>query len=324
MARPAAIANCNAAIFENNADILVVDTHSKPSAVASLVAQVRKEITAKPIRYIVNTHFHWDHTQGTPAYKRIAPRADVLASSQTRNLLAENGASRFKESLEQAQKNLEASKDKLGAALSEAEKSYHQKMVSELGAYIAEMRNYAPELPNTTIDRELVIHDKAHELHLAFRGRGHTAGDVVVFCPQKKVIATGDLLHGFLPFIADGYPLDWPRTLYTVAELEFEHVIGGHGGVQHTRDRLYQMAAYIEELTDAVVKGKQAGRTVAELKQTITPATLKSLERRGYGRFLLDSVAKYRLQVPGMSQAASVASGVGTNIEHTFAALDRS
>jgi len=49
-----------------------------------------------------------------------------------------------------------------------------------------------------------VLHDPAHELHLLRRGRGHTAGDVIVFCPQKKVVATGDLLHCFLPFLNDG------------------------------------------------------------------------------------------------------------------------
>src|SRR5882757_2982321 len=57
-ARPGAITNCNAAIFENSADVLVVDAHSKPSAAAALIAQIKKEITAKPVRYVVNTHFH--------------------------------------------------------------------------------------------------------------------------------------------------------------------------------------------------------------------------------------------------------------------------
>jgi glyoxylase-like metal-dependent hydrolase (beta-lactamase superfamily II) len=52
-----------------------------------------------------------------------------------------------------------------------------------------------------------------------------------VYCPSKKVIASGDLLHSFFPTIGDGYPRDWPGTLHSIGQLEFQNVIGGHGGV---------------------------------------------------------------------------------------------
>ena len=58
LARPQVLTNCNAAIFVNSQDVLVVDAHSKPSAAAALIAQIKKEITTKPVRYLVNTHFH--------------------------------------------------------------------------------------------------------------------------------------------------------------------------------------------------------------------------------------------------------------------------
>ena len=56
-ARPQAVGNCNAAIFVNSADVLVVDSHSKPSAASGLIAQIRKQVTTKPVRYLVDTHF---------------------------------------------------------------------------------------------------------------------------------------------------------------------------------------------------------------------------------------------------------------------------
>ncbi len=68
-AHPQAQVNCNAAIFERTGDVVVVDAHSKPSAAASLIQQIKREITAKPVRYVINTHFHWDHTQGDHAYR---------------------------------------------------------------------------------------------------------------------------------------------------------------------------------------------------------------------------------------------------------------
>src|SRR5271165_5584774 len=84
VAHPQAFTNCNAAIFVNSQDVLVVDAHSKPSAAASLIAQIKKEVTTKPVRYLVNTHFHWDHTQGDPAYKATGNKVDIIASTMTK------------------------------------------------------------------------------------------------------------------------------------------------------------------------------------------------------------------------------------------------
>jgi glyoxylase-like metal-dependent hydrolase (beta-lactamase superfamily II) len=323
IARPEPLLNCNAAIFENSADLLIVDTHSKPSAVTALVSQIRREITKKPVRYVVNSHFHWDHTQGTSSYKKIAPHADVVASEATRNLLSANGVERLKKSAEETAKSLESYKEKLGASKDPQEKAALQRLVRDSSAYLAEMRNYTPELPNVTFDRDLIIHDKSHDLHLAFRGRAHTSGDVMVFCPQKKVIATGDALHGFTPFIADGYPSEWQTTLLHFAEFPFEHVIGGHAAVQHTRKRLYQMGNYITELTDLVSRNKKGHKTLEQIQQLVTPDKLKSLADDGYGKFMQDSRIRYQVAIPGEDTSTLLASAVRTNIAEIFAALER-
>jgi glyoxylase-like metal-dependent hydrolase (beta-lactamase superfamily II) len=188
---------------------------------------------------------------------------------------------------------------------------------------MSEMGDYAVDLPNVTFQDNLVLHDKAHDLHLAFRGRGHTAGDIVVFCPQKKVIASGDLAHGFLPYVGDGYPREWPRTLKSVAEFDFTQIIGGHGAVQHGRDRMGQMTAYIEELVAAVEAGKREGRTIEELQRTLTPAALKSLQRDGYGEFVAATLVRYSSEFPHKSAAEVLASGVKENVASTYRALER-
>ncbi|MEO8128073.1 MAG: MBL fold metallo-hydrolase, partial [Bryobacteraceae bacterium] len=323
IARPETLLNCNAAIFENNADLLIVDAHSKPSAVISLVSQIRRDVTKKPVRYLVNSHFHWDHTQGSPSYRRIAPHADIVSSEVTRKLLSENGAERLKQSAAQTEKSLQEYKEQLGAAKDPQEKAALQRLIRDSTAYLAEMKNYTPELPNVTFDRDLIIHDKSHDLHLAFRGRAHTSGDVMVYCPQKKVIASGDALHGFMPYIADGYPTEWQTTLLQFAEFPFEHVIGGHAAVQHTRKRLYQMGNYITELTDLVLKDKRNNKTLPQIQGTITPDKLKSLADDGYGKFMLDSVMRYRVPTPGVDSSTLLASGLRTNIAEIFAALER-
>src|SRR6516225_5134806 len=86
-ARPQAVGNCNAAIFVNAADVLVVDSHSKPSAASGLIAQIKKQVTAKPVRYLVDTHFHWDHTQGNAGYRDAFGKSlKIISSAKTKEL----------------------------------------------------------------------------------------------------------------------------------------------------------------------------------------------------------------------------------------------
>src|SRR5687768_5467195 len=200
LARPAALINSNAAIFENANDLVVMDTHSKPSAAASLIAQIRKEITPKPVRYVVNSHFHWDHMQGNTAYRHSFPRADFVATTATRQLMNQEGMARVKASLAELPAAIEQNRQNLAKAKTAQEKSFYQKLVAEQEAYQKEVAKLSLELPTVTVDKTMILHDKAHSLHFAFCGRAHTAGDVVIFCPEKRVVATGDMIHGFLPY----------------------------------------------------------------------------------------------------------------------------
>jgi cyclase len=315
IANPAAVLNCNAAIFENSDDLLVVDTHSKPSAVTALVAQLRREVTQKPVRYIVNSHFHWDHSQGTSAYRKMNPHAHVVASEATRRLLSENGARRLKQSLEQMRARLNECDQQRARSKDQGEVRRLTEEAAGIRNYMAEMSSYAPELPDLTFDRELVLHDNAHDLHLAFRGRAHTEGDVVVFCPQKKVVATGDMIHSLLPFIADGFPREWPKTMQSVAELSFDHVIGGHGPVQHGKAHLHGMAAYIEEITSAVAREKD--KSLTQLQSSITSSTLRSLTG-DYGKFVLQNLGASGSSV---NPATALAAGVRGNVAQVYERL---
>jgi len=322
VARGRALINSNAAIFENDKDLLIVDAHSAPSAVFALVAQIRREITAKPVRYVVATHLHGDHTQGLPGYKQIAPSADIIASTKTRNLMVEAGPSRLKSAVDAIPASIENLTRRLAAAKTAAEKAWCQEMISQSRAFLEEMRNVAVELPNVTFDDHLTLHDKAHDLHLSFRGRGHTAGDIVVFCPSKKVVASGDLLHSFFPTIGDGYPREWPGTLRSIQELEFQKVIGGHGSVLDRPGRAAQMRAYLEELGEIVARAKQDGTPLERLQQTVTPASLKSLQG-GYGDYLTDSVKKHDFRLQLNTPAEVMARGVRDNVTAVFRNFDR-
>jgi len=321
LAHPQALTNCNASIFVNSQDVLVVDAHSKPSAAASLIAQIKKEVTTKPVRYLVNTHFHWDHSQGDAAYRATGTKVEIIASETTKQLLAQNARNRLKESLDGVPKIIEGLQARLSKASSPQEKDFFKEQIRLAQAYQVEMKSFTLELPDIAFAKSHVIKDSAHDLHIEFHGRAHTAGDVQVFCPQKRAVATGDAIIGFLPNIADGYPREWPATINSIGQLKADHLLPGHGTVQNNYDRANQLKNYIEELTVLVESGKKAGKPLAELQKTIAPASVKSLQANGYINFVTDTMQKYSVY---LGSRTALEDRFSANIESIYKNLDRS
>jgi glyoxylase-like metal-dependent hydrolase (beta-lactamase superfamily II) len=319
-AYPQVLTNCNAAIFVNSKEVVVVDAHSKPSAAASLVAQIRKEVTSKPVRYLVNTHFHWDHTQGDAAYKAASSKVEIIASEATKQLLAQNARNRLKDSLDGVPQIIDALQMRLAKASTPREREAYQEQIRQAQAYLGEMKSFTPELPDITFAKSYEIKDRAFDLRIEFHGRAHTAGDVAVFCPERRAVASGDAVIGWLPNIADGYPREWPRTIDSIAELAPGRILPGHGPLQQNRERMVQMRNYIEELTGLVENGKKAGKPVAELKETITPSSVKSLSANGYGAYMAENLNRLSVYVGARTPFEDRFAG---NIEAIYSNLDR-
>jgi glyoxylase-like metal-dependent hydrolase (beta-lactamase superfamily II) len=136
---------------------------------------------------------------------------------------------------------------------------------------------------------------------------------VVVYCPQKRVVATGDMVLGTLPFMGDCFPEEWPKTIDSVARLEFDRVCGGHGTVGQGKQRMISQRNYIAELTERVQSGKKAGQSVAEVQKGIPVASIKAFGADGYGTLM--SAGR---------DAAAMQTAVNTNVEHIYNRLGKS
>jgi glyoxylase-like metal-dependent hydrolase (beta-lactamase superfamily II) len=319
-ARPQAMLNCNAAIFVRSKDVVVVDAHSKPSAAASLIHQIQREITEKPVRYVVNTHFHWDHTQGDHAYRLTGEKVDFIASASTKQLMSDLAVARMKASVGAVPQQIDALRARAARSASTAEKAFCADQIAQMEAYQTELKNYTLELPTITFDRSYLLQDPAFDLHIDFHGHSHTAGDIFVFCPQQRAIATGDAIHGFLPNIADGFPRVWPGTIDAVGHADFQYLMGGHGPLQTDRTVMTSQRNYIEELTGKVAEGKKAGLSVAEMQKRFTVASLKSLQSNGYAEFLARTSEQSNAHFGKMPPLQE---GVNANVHDVYSNLDR-
>src|SRR6202049_4034084 len=137
IAKPAYKINCNAAIIVLGDGVLVVDTHSKPSAARALIEQIKK-LTPKPVKYVVNTHFHWDHYQGNQAYPSSWPAGvEIISSEATRASIEQRGIPRVKHEIVTMPAEIEQLKAEMQKASTLQQRASTQKDISEAEAYFA-------------------------------------------------------------------------------------------------------------------------------------------------------------------------------------------
>lgn len=313
IAKPTAMLNCNAAVVVNRDHVLVVDTHSKPSAARALIKQIRAEVTELPVRYVVDSHLHGDHAMGNEAYPEVfGGSVEVISSVKTREWLEKLGLPRLKDSLNAVPNQIADFRARLAASKDESERALLTSQIEGLESYLKEMTPPRVTLPTMTFDRRLVLHRGGREVHLLFLGRAHTAGDVVAYIPSERVVATGDLMHGLLPYMGDGFPDEWPATLRALESLEFDRVVPGHGAVQEGKSVLAEFRAYVEELTEKVSRGVERGQPLDELRKSISAGTLAALTTGGTRRRVERELgALFVGPKPAEMVEGSVASNVG-------------
>jgi cyclase len=262
---------CNGAVIVNEDDVLIVDSHISPAAAWALLDEI-KTITDKPVRYVVDTHFHFDHAHGNQVFP---PDIEVIGHEFTREKIA-SGGSKSGRSYDLYVGGLPAQIDKLEADLKAARDSSDTEKVKELEKTLAVQKQYkeatdavVPTPPNTTMSQRMTLYRGGREIDLLFFGRGHTGGDVVVYLPAEKVLATGDLITGGLSYMGDGYVSEWADTLEQVKKLDFEWVLPGHGEAFQGKEKFDYFQAYLRDFWQKVQKMHADGVSAADAAKTV-------------------------------------------------------
>jgi cyclase len=282
VAAPAYKVNCNTAIIEDGDGVLIVDTHSKPSAARMIVEHVRT-LTSKPVRYVINTHFHWDHWHGNEVYPAAYPDAEIITNQLTREAMVKKGLKRIQDHVRQVPTEIANLRRQLAAATGAAERTGIEGDVRLAEAYLAEVTALKPALPTMAFERTMKLYRRDREIHLLYLGRAHTEGDVFVYLPKEKVVVTGDAVIGWTPFMGDGYPEDWAGTLDALGQLDFTQMIMGHGDPAG-RDWLRTFRGYVGDMVDAVRKEVATGATLDEVKKRV-PDLLASRYEQAFSTY---------------------------------------
>ena len=247
----------NSTILVNDADVMIIDDHASPAAAWMLVEEL-KAITDKPVTTVINTHFHYDHAHGNQIF---APAVQIIGHEFTRRMLIgkplemplyANYIGGMPGQIETLRKRIAAEKDpaaqaKLQTQLQSTENNY------------ASQKELRPTPPNVTLTTEMTLHRGDREIQIRYLGRGHTAGDVVVFLPRERVVITGDLLTSGLSNMSDSYPLEWADSLDALKKLDFDTVVPGHGEAYTDRTKIDVFQAYLRDVWTEVSRLKKEG-----------------------------------------------------------------
>ncbi len=286
IAKPAYKVNCNAMIVELDDGMLVVDTHSKPSAARALIAQI-KTLTDKPVKFVVDSHFHWDHYQGNEAYPSSWPAGlEIISSQATRESIERRGIPRVKHEILSMPVEIEKLKVDLAKTGDGKQKAEIQETLRQAEAYFSELKQMQVTLPTLTFDHSLILHRKSRTVEILWFGKAHTDGDVFVYLPKEKVIATGDALQGWMPYMGDGYPYDWIKTLERAERLDFDYAVGGHGDVLRGKGTFDLWREYLTDLLTETEAAYGEGQSMANaLKSVAARLRPKYAERFPSGKF---------------------------------------
>ena len=243
----------NAMVLVGEFDTLVVDSHVTPSAARTLLDSLLV-ITDKPVRYLVNSHYHFDHAHGNQSFPS---GIEIIGHEFTRaklsgtlgNVLDESTFRSFSDPVP----SLVASVGEQIAAESDlASKAELQERLRVQTDYMKAIGEVVPTPPNITLVDKMtlfqVVPEGSREIQLLHFGRAHTGGDVVIYLPQEKVVFTGDMMLPGLAYMGDGHVDEWPDALEGLKGLDFDTWLPGHGPVMRSKVPISNFQDYLRDL----------------------------------------------------------------------------
>ncbi len=274
--------NANSLFIVNDDHVVVVDAQFTRAATQENLAALRR-ITHKPVRYLINTHWHDDHVAGNQVYRDSFPGVRFIAHTNTRADLILKGRDNRAGQVKFAPAVADQLERFLGMGLGSdstpstaMERASLTSAVKIVRQYLAENPGYREVLPDSLLDRVLVLTDGGRRIEIHWFGRANTRGDVVTYLPREGVVSTGDLVVAPMPFGFGSYPSEWIAALDSVEALRPRVVIPGHGPVM--RD-----LAYIRQVKRMLSTARDSVRVAAALglsaDSTVKVVRLAALQR---------------------------------------------
>lgn len=243
--------------------MLVFDSNGTPSAADAVVTEIRK-LTPHPVRYVVNSHWHWDHWYGTEAYTRAFPGVEVIAHEKTRMMMAGPAIEFNRPGLDTQLPTYLAQLEGLiakGEATTPPSARLPQlrQSLADARFFLDQKRSVRHTLPTMTFSTSLTLHLGDREIQVRHHDRAVTPGDAFLYLPRERILITGDLLVNPVSFALSSYPSGWIRTLEHLDSLDAAVIVPGHGDPLRDERLLLATLAVLRELRTRGGEAKARG-----------------------------------------------------------------
>ncbi|HSE39545.1 MAG TPA: MBL fold metallo-hydrolase [Acidobacteriota bacterium] len=260
--------NCIAIL--TNESVVIFDSSATPQTASNILDEIKK-LTDRPVGYMINSHWHWDHWGGNEVFLAAFPKLQIISHEKTLEQLKtveprwndeglKAGLPQYLSDLEkQVEKSkadqIDPTKLKSMEELLAADKNFLQQKTSLKRTY-----------PNKTFTDQMTIQPGGRKIQI-LHARAITVGDAYLYLPKERILITGDILLSPFPFAIGGsYPADWLNTLKGFAALKPSVVIPGHGDAQ-TAEFINQNIAMFEKVIRLVKTAKSHRLTLEQTKE---------------------------------------------------------
>ena len=262
----------NSVVVVNDSDVVVFDSNARTSTSRVVIAEIRK-ITNKPVRVLINSHWHMDHWMGNAAYADAFPGLQIIATTETRDYMARlpleffvnsAGAVRAKAALDTAM-----AKGKLadGSPLTPERRRELEDNVAEATALGSELAGTRQVLPTVTYGDGMRFWRGGREFRL-YNVTGDASGSTVLYLPRERILVTGDALvrredgTGAQPWTTNSYKISaWLMSLRFMEGLDAGVIVPGQGPALRDKTYLRTTIALYESIIRQVHAALERGAT---------------------------------------------------------------
>lgn len=268
--------NPNTVFIIGKRNVIIVDSNISSEYTREVLAALKK-LTKKPVKYVINTHWHEDHIIGNHVYRDAFPGVKFIGHKSTLEDLPTIGANNRKGSIENGagfvallKKQIEKGENLAGQKLTEEERLGYSSDIKLVESYLAESKSFQIILPTITVDNKLELNDGKRKIEILFLGKAHTGADLVVYLPKEKIVASGDLTVYPIPLVGStSYPLEYGKTLENLLALKAKIIIPGHGFVMHDDSYIRLMIRLLNSIKTQSEAAFQKGETLEEFRKKI-------------------------------------------------------
>ena len=292
--------NANSLVVVGDSGVLVVDAQFTRLATNQTIGAIRR-ITSKPVRYVVNTHWHDDHVAGNQVYRDSFPGVQFISHANTRADLIALGAPNRRGTWDAAgpftaqfERMLAQGLGGDSTAVVPLERAAMENTITVGRQYLTEKTGFRETLADLTFTRVLSLDLGGRRVDVRYFGEANTRGDAVVIVPDSHIIATGDILVSPVPFAFNAYISGWIAALDSISEYRPAALLPGHGRVMRDEIYLRQVRRMLVRIRDETRKAVSDGADLAATRKRVTLADERASVAHGdkwlntlFGNFFL-------------------------------------